>query len=132
MTPRIRESRPAQDGVMLIEVMVALAIVAIALSALLFNLNTLSDSHQYIRDKSHARWIASNQLNLAYINHRYFEASNTKNHGTVSMLERDWHWRLSKKPLKGSKLQRWTLTVGLSKTGSASDTLVTLERLSLP
>ena len=49
-------------GFTLIEVMVALAVVAIALPALLISLYQQVDSTAYLRDKSIAHMVAANKL----------------------------------------------------------------------
>ncbi|MFT5335623.1 MAG: general secretion pathway protein I, partial [Halioglobus sp.] len=49
-------------GFTLIEVMVALAVVAVALPALMLTLNQQIDGTAYIRDKSLANIVAANKL----------------------------------------------------------------------
>ena len=51
-----------ERGFTLIEVMVALAVVAVALPALLMTLSQQLDSVRYLEDRSHAQWVAANRL----------------------------------------------------------------------
>jgi general secretion pathway protein I len=54
--------RVAERGFTLVEVMVALAVVAIALPALLVALSQHVDGTGYLRDKSLAQMVAANKL----------------------------------------------------------------------
>lgn len=112
---------------MLIEVMVALAIVAIALSALVNNLNTLSDSHHYLRDQMVSRWVAANQLNQVFIEKKYF-SQKPKQRGKVKMMSQQWDWQLKTSKLDNNRLERWELKVKQAASGST----IQLQRLVQP
>ena len=49
-------------GFTLIEVMVALAIVALALTAIAASMNQMIDSATTMRDRTYASWIAQNKI----------------------------------------------------------------------
>ena len=49
-------------GFTLVEVMVALAVVAVALPALLVTLSQQLDGLRYLEDRTHAQWVAANRL----------------------------------------------------------------------
>ena len=49
-------------GFTLVEVMVALAVVAVALPALLLTLSQQLDGLRYLEDRTHAQWVAANRL----------------------------------------------------------------------
>ena len=53
---------PARRGFTLIEVLVALAIVAIGMSAVLSALSSSADTVSYLRDKTFAQWVALNKI----------------------------------------------------------------------
>ncbi len=55
-------ARQSQRGFTLIEVLVALAIVAIGMAALLSALSSSADSASYLRDKTFAEWVALNRI----------------------------------------------------------------------
>jgi len=81
------------SGFTLVEVMVALAIVAIALPALLLALSRQSDDTAYLRDKTIAQMVAANklaELRLVIASTRNLQAG--RSNGVETMVQRDWHW----------------------------------------
>ena len=54
--------RSGANGFTLIEVMVAMAVVAVALPALLFALIQQVDGTGYLRERTLASWVAANKL----------------------------------------------------------------------
>jgi general secretion pathway protein I len=82
-------------GFTLIEVMVALMVIAIALPALLGALYRQVDGSAYLRDKSIAQWVASNTLTETRIQlARNKPLVPGKRSGVVAMAQRDWYWWL--------------------------------------
>lgn len=83
-------------GFTLVEVMVALAIVAIAVPALLFTLDQQIDGTAYLRDRSLARVVAANRMNELRLTLR---AGQRRLQGSLSgsetLASRDWYWRVS-------------------------------------
>ena len=80
-------------GFTLVEVMVALAVVAVALPALLLTLSQQLDAVRYLDDRAQAQWVAANRLaELRLI----LTAKGTLQSGTVSGTEelagREWYW----------------------------------------
>ena len=64
MSSKIRDNK--QRGFTLIEVMIALTVVAVTLPALLFMLSQQTDGTAYLRDRSVAQWVAAD-LSLIHI-----------------------------------------------------------------
>jgi len=80
-------------GFTLVEVMVALAIVAIALPALLTTLYQQADDTAYLRDKTLAQMVAANklaELRLAVAATGAIAA--TRDSGEARLAGRDWSW----------------------------------------
>lgn len=80
-------------GFTLVEVMVALAIVAIALPALLTALYQQADDTAYLRDKLLAQMVAANKLEeirLAALARQSLKAG--RENGSARMAEREWYW----------------------------------------
>ncbi|WP_240725118.1 type II secretion system minor pseudopilin GspI [Mangrovimicrobium sediminis] len=80
-------------GFTLIEVMVALAVVALALPALLFALSQQVDGTAYLREKSMAHAVAVNKLaELRLLSFTQRDVIKGRDSGVSRMGERDWYW----------------------------------------
>ena len=77
-------------GFTLVEVMVALLIVAIGLSALMITVSSTARTSGFLRDKTVAQWIALNRLTEVRLNLNKF-AANTDT-GEVNFANRTWHY----------------------------------------
>src|SRR5687768_914415 len=93
------QSLHARRGFTLVEVLVALAVLALALGALQARIAAYIDNATYLRDKTVANWVALNQLELLRIAER-LDASPAAGlqQGTVAMAGRTWHWTLTPQP----------------------------------
>jgi general secretion pathway protein I len=78
-------------GFTLIEVLVALAIVAIGMAAVLGALNSSADTVSYLRDKTFAQWVALNQIANLRISGQLQAPGNSD--GDTDFAGRTWHWR---------------------------------------
>lgn len=89
---------PVTRGFTLVEVMAALFIVALAVSALLLQMMSYGDSTAYLRDKTIAHWVALNQLELAQLANRHTnQLLLEEKAGVEKMANRDWYWRITPK-----------------------------------
>lgn len=86
--------KPAESsGFTLVEVMVALAIVAIAVPALLFALFQQLDGTEYLRDRSIASWIATDRMSeLRLVVAKQGVVPKGELLGETRLAERDWYW----------------------------------------
>lgn len=92
-------SRRQVVGFTLVEVMVAVAIIAIAISALLFQMMSAVDNAAYLRDKMFAQWVALNQLELIYLENAHTnQVPERETSGTEEMVGREWFWTI--RPVK--------------------------------
>ncbi|HUJ52151.1 MAG TPA: type II secretion system minor pseudopilin GspI [Steroidobacteraceae bacterium] len=78
-------------GFTLIEVLVALAIVAIGMAAVLGALTSSADTISYLRDKTFAQWVALNQIATVRLSGQVAPVGNSN--GDVEFAGRSWHWR---------------------------------------
>ena len=78
------------SGFTLIEVMVALTIIAISLGALLSTSGTQANSATYLKQKTLAHWVALNELAEIDANDTFPDTGKKK--GSTSMANHDWYW----------------------------------------
>jgi general secretion pathway protein I len=78
-------------GFTLIEVLVALVIVALGMSALLESLGSAADTSNWLRDKTFAQWIAFNQLETLRLSGTLPTDGTTD--GELDYAGRHWRWR---------------------------------------
>ena len=91
MIARIKRQAPA--GFTLVEVMVALAVVALAVPALLFTLYQQLEGTEYLRDRSMASWVAANRLNeLKLVVAKQGAVPEGQLSGETRLAQRDWYW----------------------------------------
>jgi len=80
-----------QDGFTLIEVMVALTIVALSLTAVAASMNQMIDAANTMRDRTYASWIAQNKITEMRLANVLPEVSSSS--GDVEFAGSDWSWR---------------------------------------
>lgn len=89
-------SRTSNGGFTLLEVMVALMVVAVALPAMLILIMSQLDGAASIRDKTFAYWIAENELTRIRLRQQNFpnERLSETESGEVEMIGIQWRWSL--------------------------------------
>jgi general secretion pathway protein I len=81
-------------GFTLIEVLVALAIVAIGMAAVLGTLTSSASTVLYLRDKTIAQWVALNHIAEQRLQNTPGQVPQTGNSdGDVDYAGSKWHWR---------------------------------------
>lgn len=108
------DSPKCAGGFTLVEVMVALAIVAIALPALMMAMSQQTDDTAYLRDKTIAQMVAANKLaetRLVIGSTRNLAAG--KDNGIATMADRDWFWWMETKQTPVEKFFRVEISVAL-------------------
>jgi general secretion pathway protein I len=98
-------------GFTLIEVMIALVILSIAFSAIIYTLNQSSRDLRYLTDKTAAMWVADNVLNEARLGMQ--PATSGRQH----QFDHDWYWAKNAEPTQNPKIERVTITVSVKEQG---------------
>jgi general secretion pathway protein I len=83
-------TRSSETGFTLLEVLIALAIVAIALSALIKATGDAAGNAAYMRERVFAQWVGENQL--AELQARREWPDRGTRRGTEELGERSWSW----------------------------------------
>ena len=92
----MKRSRLLQCGFTLVEVMVALLVVAFAVSSLLFQMMSTIDNTAYLRDQTIAHWVALNQLEMVYLENQHSnQLIDSERSGKAEMAGREWFWSIT-------------------------------------
>lgn len=107
-----RFNNSQQAGFTLIEVLVAVVVLAIALVAITRNLSVGIRDAQHIQDKNIAHWVALNviaraQLNLIVIP----DGAGGTQTGQEQMLNQTWNWKLQAKLIQDLPMKQITVQV---------------------
>jgi general secretion pathway protein I len=109
----------AQRGFTLIEVLIALVIVALGMSALLETLGSAADTSIWLRDKTFAQWIGLNQLETLRLSGTMPTAGTTD--GELDYAGRHWRWRQVVSDLGMPGIFRIDVQVEPADTSSVDD-----------
>lgn len=104
-------------GFTLIEVMVALAIVATALPALMMLITSQLQGAGFTREKTQAFWIAENQLTRLQMRHQLVANVNlpdTQN-GELERGGQTWYWELVTQDTEVEDFKRLDIQVALAE-----------------
>lgn len=92
MTSRHKNSK----GFTLIEVMVALLIIAIGLGAIVDSAGNTTLHAAYLRQKTIAGWVAQNEIALYRAKRTWESATTRKGKATMANVEWSWQMKISK------------------------------------
>lgn len=112
----ISSKRTAAGGFTLIEILVALLVLAIALAATARSLGAATDTTAALRDRALARWVAEDQLTNLEIQ-RAWPALDVKE-GDADMGGRSFHWSQATTPTPVASMRRVEVSVLLPGTNS--------------
>lgn len=105
-------SRAHSTGFTLIEVMVALVIVALSLTAVTASISQMVDAAKTMRERTYASWIAQNRITELRL------ADSTPNvgatSGEVEYANADWSWRAVVSETGVEELYRIDVSVSLA------------------
>ncbi|MFT4045348.1 MAG: type II secretion system minor pseudopilin GspI [Solimonas sp.] len=118
-------------GFTLIEMLAAVAIVAIAMGAIIAGMARYAGNAAYLRQKTIALWVAHNRMTELELQHGLPDTG--KSNGEVQMAGTTWRWDAEVLDTQDSHLRRVNLSVRLvdpKATSSIFDKSPPLARLS--
>jgi general secretion pathway protein I len=117
-------------GFTLVEVLVALVIVTIGMSAVLATLTSSADTASYLRDKTFAEWVALNRIAELRLQAR--RPATGKSSGDMELAGRRWRWEQEVTKLEIPGVQRIDVRVrdAQSPGGDKQGWLVTVSGIS--
>ena len=123
--PGIRtiSGRQSQRGFTLLEVMMALAILAIVMGALIKVTDSYAFNAGYLQQKTLAQWIAENKAVEYRLRQQFPPVGN--NEGTTEMAKVEWQWRVTVTNTEDRRLRRLDIRVAL-KDGDLDKPITTL------
>jgi len=86
----VNSSKYPSRGFTLLEVMIALAIIAIALGALISTSGSQASSAAYLKQKTLAQWVALNEITRLQVSNTWPDLGDDKD--SVEMANIEWFW----------------------------------------
>lgn len=84
------QHRPRQHAFTLIEVMVALVVIALGMAAVIRSTGAGASNAVYLREKTIAHWVAVNKLTELQLQKEWAALGSTS--GTYEMSDHEWRW----------------------------------------
>ncbi|WP_269458321.1 GspI family T2SS minor pseudopilin variant LspI [Legionella waltersii] len=117
------------NGFTLIEVLLALAIIAIALTALLKATSQDVENTSRIKEKTISHWIAEQGVNMIQLGLMQPNQSQESTQATT-MLGEKWFWRAAVHSTPIKRLQRIVISVSQNQSGPFREELIAFRYIS--
>lgn len=112
----------AQAGFSLIEVVIALAVIAIAMGALINSTSSATNNTRHLEEKTMAHWVAMNQLAELKLSGQWPGIG--KKEGKATMGDQEWEWIAETTATEVNDIRR--VDIRVRRKGDPKDTSVEL------
>lgn len=107
-----------QRGFTLLEIMIALAVLAMGMGAVIVSASTTSSNLAYMKDKTLAHWVAMNKLTELQLDSTW-PGVGVKT-GDYEMASRDWRWEAKVSDTEDDDVRRVDINVFAQQGGQQS------------
>ena len=114
---------PPQAGFTLLEVLVAMAVLAIAMGAIIGAATQSIQTVGALRDQTFAGWVALNQVNALLLDSEPWPEDGSRR-GEAELAQRAWRWEARFEATDDPDLRRVEVTVRASADGPTLNALV--------
>lgn len=115
-------------GLTLIEVLLALAVIAIAITALIKATAQSVSATSRIKDKTISHWVAMQGVNMVQLGLLKISGNQEVSEATT-MLGQRWYWRARLQPTAIEHVQQITITVSQHQSGPYTNALIAFRHL---
>ena len=111
-------------GFTLLEVMVALAVVALALGAIIRVSGLFTGNAAYLKQRTFAQWIAENKAVEYQVLEKFPRPG--RDEGRVEFADHEWRWQVKISATDDARLRRLDIRVALGDTDPEDEPIATL------
>ncbi|HEY5604681.1 MAG TPA: type II secretion system minor pseudopilin GspI [Gammaproteobacteria bacterium] len=104
-----------QKGFTLIEVIVALGIIATAMAAVMMTVSANVRNATGLKERTFAHWVAMNRMAELHIANDREWPPTGKSTGTALMAEHEWHWELEVEKTPVDKIRKVYIRVRVNE-----------------
>ena len=125
----VKNCRKFAAGMTLIEVLIALAIVAIVLTAVIKTVTQSIRATSYLQNKTIAMWVGVQAINEARLGLLALSPASDKEAYQTTMLGREWYWQGGQTETPNKRIRKIIINVFATNPENAEEAtpLVTLE-----
>ena len=117
------KNRP-QTGFTLVEILAAVAVLAIALAAIVSGMARYADSAGHLKEKTLALWLAHNRLTEVALDAGLPDAGDSD--GDEEFAGADWRWEMTVADTPSPDVQRITVEIRRKESSEDDAALITL------